>query len=46
MSKIEELFNDYYKESDETVDTPDKISKIREYEFFIKCKLRSKSILP
>lgn len=34
MSKIEELFNDYYKESDETVDTPDKISKIREYEFF------------
>ena len=40
MSKIEELFNDYYKESDETVDTPDKISKIREYEFFIKCKLK------
>ena len=46
MSKIEELFNDYYKESDETVDTPDKISKIREYEFFIKCKLKEYELTP
>lgn len=39
MSKIEELFNDYYNESDETVETPDKISKIREYDyhFVFKC---------
>ncbi len=46
MSKIEDLFNDYYKESDETVDTPDKISKIREYEFFIKCKLKEYELTP
>ena len=33
MSKIEELFNDYYKESDETVDTPEKSARLESMSF-------------